>query len=33
MEFVFFSVAVKKNVWRHGRFVHLVLLKLTVPGL
>ena len=33
VEFVFFSVAVKKNVWRHGLFVHLVLLKLTVPGL
>ena len=32
VEFVFFSVAVK-NVWRHGLFVHLVLLKLTVPGL
>ena len=33
MEFGYFSVAVKKNVWRHGLFVHVVLLKLTVPGL
>ena len=28
MEFGYFSVAVKKNVWRHGLFVHVVLLKL-----
>ena len=34
VECVFFiSVAVKKNAWRQGPFVHLVLLKLTVPGL
>ena len=33
VEFGFVSVAVKKNVWRHGPFVLLVLLKLTVPGL
>ena len=26
------SVAVKKNVWWHGPFLHLVLLKLTDPG-
>ena len=29
----FISVAVKKNAWQHGPFVHPVLLKLTVPGL
>ena len=29
----FISVAVKKNAWRQEPFVHLVLLKLTVPGL
>ena len=34
VECVFFiSVAVKKNAWRQGPFMHLVLLKLTVPGL
>ena len=34
VECVFFiSVAVKKNAWRQRPFVHLVLLKLTVPGL